>query len=252
MEVSPKEKWLQMPKVHSTYNDPEVERAFLSQARKVISEGSSDLNFMLLTGNYFQEKGYAYSAIRAWRGASKPSQKSRRKPLMDATFACLSVYLSGLVGYTVDYYYAFDEIKEILAEKGREDLWDILSERIPFVPLPPQEMLPEGLKSPVSPHYTIRADDQLVLGELYQSVHLSQIIKNLKSRYFTFFSYQGYTAFGFFQQLPTSAKFGFGQEPKGVSSRNTLQRGGYQVRHRGRDAERLVRRPDRGSQRVTA
>ncbi|MHA1730878.1 MAG: hypothetical protein ACTSU5_02995 [Promethearchaeota archaeon] len=206
--------WLIMPVVHSTYNDEAVEKAFLDKARDIISKGSSDLNFMLLTGNYFQEKGYAYSAIRAWRGAAKPSQKSRRKPLLDATFACLSVYLSGLVGYTTDYYFAFDEIKQILVEKEREDLWDIIQEKLPFVSLPPMEMLPEGLKSPVSPYFTIRADEQLVLGELYQSVHLSSIVKTLQSRYFASYSSMGYSAFGFFQQLPQSANFGFDQEPK--------------------------------------
>jgi hypothetical protein len=74
-------------------------------------------------------------------------------------------------------------------------------------------MLPEGLKSPVSPYFTIKSDNSLVLGELYQSVHLSQIVKNLQSRYFCFFSWEGYTAFGFFDQLPVSANFGFDEEP---------------------------------------
>lgn len=206
--------WLIMPVVHSTYNDEAVEKAFLDKARDILSPGSTSLNFMLLTGNYFQEKGYAYSAIRAWRGAAKPSEKSRRKPLLDATFACLSVYLSGLVGYTTDYFYAFDEIKELLLQAEREDLWDIIQEKLPFVSLPPLEMLPEGLKSPVSPYYTIKADEQLVLGELYQSVHLSSIVKTLQSRYFASYSYMGYSAFGFFQELPQSANFGFDKEPK--------------------------------------
>lgn len=203
--------------MHSTFNDEDVERAFLDKARELI--GETNLNFMFLSGNYFQEKGYAYSAIRAWRGAPKPSQKKGgRKPLLDATFACLSVYLSSMVGYTIDYFFAFDEIKEILVEKGREDLWEVISEKLPFVSLPPLEMLPEGLKSPVTPYYTIKSDENLVLGELYQSVHLSNIVKTLKSRYFTFFSYQGYTCFGFFRHLPLSANFGFNKEPQAFTA----------------------------------
>ncbi len=208
-----KKEWLIMPKIHSTFHDENVEQAFLTKAKEIIAP-EEELNFILISGNYFSEKGFAYSAIRAWRGAAKPSENAKRKPLLDATFACLSVYLSSLVGYTVDYFYAFDEIKEILLEKGREDLWEIIAEKLPFVALPPAEMLPEGLKSPVSPYYTIKSDNTLVLGELYQSVHLSQIVKNLMSRYFCFFSHEGNTAFGFFDQLPMSANFGFDQEPK--------------------------------------
>ncbi|HMF33636.1 MAG TPA: hypothetical protein VKK79_19590 [Candidatus Lokiarchaeia archaeon] len=204
--------WLIMPQIHSTFHNEAVETAFLNKAREIIAP-DADLNFILLSGNYFSEKGYAYSAIRAWRGAMRPGSDSKRKPLLDATFACLSVYLSSLVGYSVDYFYAFDEIKEILMEKDREDLWEIISEKLPFVPLPPSEMLPEGLKSPVSPYFTIKSDNSLVLGELYQSVHLSQIVKNLQSRYFCFFSWEGYTAFGFFDTLPVSANFGFDEDP---------------------------------------
>ena len=36
----------------------------------------------------------------------------------------------------------------------------------------------------------------------------------MKSRFFCFFSYEGYTAFGFFNLLPLSAKFGFEKPAK--------------------------------------
>ena len=121
---------------------------------------------------------------------AKPSATSKKKPLLDATFACLSVYLGSLVSFQVDFFFAYDEIKKILMEHDREDLWIIIEEKLPFVSLPPQEMFPGNLKSPISPYYVIKQDEELVLGELYPSVHLSKIVTNLKSRFFCFFSYE--------------------------------------------------------------
>ena len=80
--------------------------------------------------------------------------------------------------------------------------------------LPPAEMFPENLKSPISPYYVIKQDEELTLGELYPSVYLSNVVKNLKSRFFCFFSFDGNTSFGFFNSLPTAANFGFDEPPK--------------------------------------
>lgn len=209
-----KSKWLILPQPHSSFNDDEVESALLEKARELLGAESPGLSFMLLSGNFFETKGYAYSAIRDWRGAAKPSTSSKKKPLLDATFACLSVYLGSLVSFQVDFYFAYDEIKKILQQADREDLWIIIEEKLPFVSLPPQEMFPGNLKSPISPYYVIKQDEELVLGELYPSVHLSKIVSGLKSRFFCFFSYEGYTCFAFFNVLPLSAKFGFGKRPK--------------------------------------
>ncbi len=210
-----KKSWLIMPKPHSTFNDEAIEEALLEKARELLAtQHTENLQFMIMSGNFFESRGYAYSAIRDWKGAAKPSEKARRKPILDATFACLSVYLGSLVSFQVDFFYAYDEIKNILMESDREDLWIIIEEKLPFVSLPPQEMFPEGLKSPISPYYVIKQDEDLCLGELYPSVYLSNVVNNLKSRFFCFFSYEGYTAFGFFNNLPISAKFGFDQDIK--------------------------------------
>ena len=208
-----KEKWLIMPQPHSSFNDDSVEDALLGKARELLGNASG-LSFMMLSGNFFETRGYAYSAIRDWKGATKPSTSSRRKPILDATFACLSVYLGSLVSFQVDFFYAYDEIKKILLDSDREDLWIIIEEKLPFVSLPPQEMFPQNLKSPISPYYVIKQDDDLVLGELYPSVYLSKVVANIKTRFFCFFSYEGYTAFGFFNVLPMDAKFGFDKPSK--------------------------------------
>ncbi|MBD3350288.1 MAG: hypothetical protein GF364_02270 [Candidatus Lokiarchaeota archaeon] len=214
MPRSKKKDWLKMPIPHSTFNDDNVEEALLEKARELIAPGDLNLQFMMLSGNFFETKGYAYSAIRDWRGMTKPSKNQKRKPILDATFACLSVYLGSLVSFQVDFWYAYDEIKKILIDNDREDLWIIIEEKLPFVSMPPAEMFPEKLKSPISPYYVIKQDEDLCFGELYPSVYLSNIVKSLKSRFFCFFSYQGYTAFGFFNLLPLGAKFGFEKEPK--------------------------------------
>lgn len=214
MTKKDKESWLIMPKPHSTFNDEVIEDALQTKARELLATDSQSLQFMMLSGNFYETKGYAYSAIRDWRGATKPSASARRKPILDATFACLSVYLGSLVNFTIDFFYAYDEIKKILLDQDREDLWIIIEEKLPFVSMPPQEMFPEGLKSPISPYYVIKQDEELLLGELYPSVYLSNIVRSLKSRFFCFFSFMGYTAFGFFNHLPISAKFGFNKEAK--------------------------------------
>lgn len=212
----PKEQkeWLIMPKPHSTFNDDAVEAALLQKARELIAPDDPNLSFMMLSGNFYETRGYAYSAIRDWKGAIKPSMSQKKKPVTDATFACLSVYLGSLVSFQVDFLYAYDEIKKILLENDREDLWNIIEEKLPFVSMPPQEMFPEGLKSPISPYYVIKQDQEMCFGELYPSVYLSNIAKTLKSRFFCFFSFEGYTAFGFFNLLPLSAKFGFEKPAK--------------------------------------
>ena len=201
------------PKIHATYNSDDVETALVNKAKEILGMDDSDINFIFLSGNFFDTRGWAYSAIRSWRGAIKPSS-SKKRPILDATFACLSVYLSSLISFQADFAFAYDEIKEILSEKGRDDLWAIIEEKIPFVSLPPAEMFPPGLKSPIAPYYTLKQDEELFLGELYSTVFLSNYVKNMKSRYYVYFSYQGYSAFGFFSSLPKTSKFGFDTTPR--------------------------------------
>jgi hypothetical protein len=211
------EEWLIMPEIYSSTNDDQLESALRDKTRELISKGfltEDNVSFILISGNFHTAKGYTYSAIRDWKGIIRPedAKKTGRRPVLDSTFACLSVYLSSLVSFQCDFQFAYEEIKKILYDNERPDLWTIIDEKLPFVSLPPNEMFPESLKSPISPYYTIQADNELTLGELYPSVHLSNIVKNLKSRFFTFFTYKGNTAFAYFNVLPKSAKFGFDQQ----------------------------------------
>ncbi len=107
-----KSKWLILPEPHSSFNDDEVEHALLDKARELLGEESAGLSYMLLSGNFFETKGYAYSAIRDWRGAAKPSATNKKKPLLDATFACLSVYLGSLVSFQVDFFSCMMRLKK--------------------------------------------------------------------------------------------------------------------------------------------
>ena len=132
---------------------------------------------------------------------------------MEATFASLSVYLSSLLSLQSDFYFAYDEIKEILVEKKREDLWAIVEEKLPFISLPPSEMYGNQV-SPISPYFVIKQDEDLILGEIYPSVYLTEIITSIKSRFFVFFQHQGYSSFGFFNALPERKQFGFEQKAK--------------------------------------
>ncbi|MBY9018214.1 MAG: hypothetical protein KGD66_05205, partial [Candidatus Lokiarchaeota archaeon] len=93
------------------------------------------------------------------------------------------------------------------------DLWTIVSEKLPFVSLPPKEMYGNQI-SPISPYFVIKQDDELILGEIYPSAYLSKVIDNIKTRFFVFYQYQGYSAFGFFDSLPDLSNFGFEQQPK--------------------------------------
>jgi len=203
---------LQYPKAHSPFNDEIVEKALIEKARELFS---NDVNFILLSGQFFDTRGWAYSALRSWRGAIKPSSTSTsKKSTLDATFACLSVYLSSLISFQADFAFAYDELRQILEKEDRDDLWAIVEEKLPFVSLPPQEMFPPGLKSPIAPYYTLRQDEDLFLGELYSTVFLSNYVPSLKSRFFTFYQYEGNTAFGYFNQLPEVSKFGFNEPAK--------------------------------------
>ncbi|MFX0099574.1 MAG: hypothetical protein ACFFCS_08330 [Candidatus Hodarchaeota archaeon] len=208
-----KKSWLIFPDVHSEENNDEIEEALVAKAHELMGEGDS-FKFFFLTGNYLGVKGYAYSTFRHWPGALKPGASKTRRPILDATFSCLSVYLSGLVSYTTDFKYAHDEIKDILDKTGRSDLVEIVEEKLPFATLPPKEMLKEG-QTPISPYYLIKNDEDLLLAELYPSVQLTEIIENIRSRYFCFFNSEtGYNCFGFFDNLPENARFGFNTTPK--------------------------------------
>jgi hypothetical protein len=213
MGTKKKDAILVYPKIHAKFNDEEVESALLSKAKELLGIEGQDLNFILLSGQFFDTRGWAYSALRSWRGAIKPSS-SKKKPQLDATFACLSVYLSSLISFQADFAFAYDEIKQILENADRDDLWAIIEEKLPFVSLPPAEMFPPGLKSPIAPYYTLRQDGDIFLGELYGSVFLSNYVTNMKSRFFVYFNFEGNSAFGYFNQLPPTKNFGFGESPK--------------------------------------
>ena len=207
-----------MPKIHSKFNDEDLEGVLIEKATQFLSTETKEApSYIFLSGGFFDVKGFAYSALRAWKGAVKPSEKGGRQPLLEATFASLSVYLSSLLALQSDFYFAYDEIKEILMEKKREDLWTIISEKLPFISLPPKEMYGNQV-SPISPYYVIRQDDELTLGEIYPSAYLSSIITSIKTRFFVFFQHQGYTAFGFFNSLPGRKKFGFEEKPRDFSN----------------------------------
>jgi hypothetical protein len=208
------DEFLIMPKLHAKFNDEEIEVALFEKSRELIGTAQQDINYFFLSGNFYNTRGYSYSAIRDWRGVRKPGEAKGKKPMLEATFACLSVYLSSLISFQTDFNFAYEEIKQILVEKEREDLWTIIEEKLPFVSLPPAEMFPPGLKSPISPYYIIRQDQDITLGELYPSVFLSEVVQNLKSRFFSFFTYEGSNAFGYFNVLPATANFGFDEQPQ--------------------------------------
>ncbi len=222
-----KYKWLIMPQLHSGYKEINIEVALLNKTRELLTDEEGEIpQFIILSGNFFDVQGFAYSAVRSWRGAIKPSEDSKKQPVLEATFASLSVYLSSLLSFQQDFYYAFDEVKQILNDAERWDLWAIIEEKLPFVCLPPQEMF--GLrKSPISPYYLITYDGTMTLGELYPSVYMTRIIQSIKSRFFCYYAYEGYTAFGFFNSLPPSENFGFDTEPKplraGVESETIIK-----------------------------
>jgi hypothetical protein len=118
-----------------------------------------------------------------------------------------------LLALQSDFYFAYDEIKEILLEKKREDLWTIVSEKLPFISLPPKEMYGSQV-SPISPYFVIEQDDELTLGEIYPSAYLTKVISSIKTRFFVYFQYMGYSAFGFFDSLPERTKFGFEEKAR--------------------------------------
>ncbi len=210
-----------IPRVHSKFNTPELENSFVDKTNNIM--GNRTVNYFLISGGFFDVKGFAYSAIRSWKGAAKPSEgDSGRRPLLEASFASLSVYLSSLLSLQSDFYYAYDEVKEILLEKKRRDLWEIISEKVPFMSLPPKEMYGEQ-QSPISPYFVIQQDEDLVLGELYPSVYLTNIIPSIKTRFFTFFKHQGYTAFGFFDSLPPQKNLGFEKLAKEMNKEGTAE-----------------------------
>ena len=209
-----KRSWLMMPEIHSKFSDKALEDTLIKKALELLADEHGDApSYIFLSGQFFDVKGFAYTGLRAWKGAVKPSEKCGRQPLLEATFASLSVYLSSLLGLTGDFYYAYEEIKEILFEKKREDLWAIVEEKLPFTSLPPKEMY-GAHQSPISPYFVIKQDDYLTLGELYPSVFLSNIIQSIKSRFFVFFQHQGYSALGFFNSFPDVENFGFEEEAR--------------------------------------
>jgi hypothetical protein len=210
--MAKKQNWLIFPSVHSERHSEKVEAALLAKAQELFGEDES-FKFFLLTGNFLGTHGYTYSALRQWPGAIKPESGKSRRPVLDAQFACLSIYLSGLVSMQVDYNEIYKELMVVLEKSGREDLADIVEEKLPFVSMPPKQMLKEG-QTPITPYYIIKNDDDMLLGEMYPSVQLTEIAETIRSRYFVFFSYQGFSAFGFFDNLPEVTHFGFGVVPK--------------------------------------
>jgi hypothetical protein len=208
-------KWLIMPVIHSKYNDKALEDVLINKSRDFLMKEQGFIpSFIFLSGSFFDIKGFVYTGLRAWRGAVKPSDSDEgRRPLLEATFASISVYLSSLLALQADFFFAYDEIKEILLDKKREDLWTIVAEKLPFISLPPKEMYGNQV-SPISPYFVIEQDEELTLGEIYPSAYLTKIIKSIKTRFFVFFQYHGYSAFGFFDSLPDRSKFGFEEKAR--------------------------------------
>jgi hypothetical protein len=217
--MAKKKKWLMMPVVHSKFNDKTLEDSLINISRELLTKEEGYVpSFIFLSGSFFDIKGFVYTGLRAWRGAVKPSVSDEgRRPLLEATFASLSVYLSSLLALQSDFYFAYDEIKEILAEKNREDLWTIVSEKLPFISLPPREMYGNQV-SPISPYFVIEQDEDLILGEIYPSAYLTKVISSIKTRFFVFYQYQGYSAFGFFDSLPDRSNFGFEEKARDFNS----------------------------------
>lgn len=222
--MAKKKTWLQMPKVHSKFHDAKLESVLINKSIELITgEKGEAPSFLFLSGAFFDVKSFAYSGLRAWKGAVKPSESNGgRRPVLEATFASLSVYLSSLLALQSDFFFAYDEIKDILLEKKREDLWTIVSEKLPFISIPPKEMYGSQV-SPISPYFVIKQDEELTLGEIYPSAYLTQIIKNIKTRFFVFYQYQGYSAFGFFNALPVLSKFGFEEQASDFNSDPTSE-----------------------------
>jgi len=208
-------KILMMPIIHSKFNDKSLEDTLLNKSKTLLTEKKgAPPSFIFLSGSFFDVKGFVYTGLRAWKGAVKPSSSDEgKRPLLEATFASLSVYLSSLLALQSDFFFAFKEIEDILLEKKRDDLWAIVSEKLPFISLPPKEMY-GNQSSPISPYFIIEQDDELILGEIYPSAYLTKIISSIKTRFFVFFQYQGYSAFGFFDGLPERAKFGFEEKAR--------------------------------------
>ncbi|HME52864.1 MAG TPA: hypothetical protein VKM55_11650 [Candidatus Lokiarchaeia archaeon] len=209
------ESWLIFPSVHSTEHSQAVEDALVKKAQELFGEiEGENFKFFLLTGGFLGSFGFTYSSVRYWPGTIRPeAKKSSRRPVIDAVFSCLAIYLSGLVAYQTDYDQAYAEILDVLEKAGRPDLADIVEEKLPFVSMPPKQMLKEG-QTPVTPYYLIKNDEEILLAELYPSVQLTEIVDSIRSRYMVFFSYQGFTAYGFFDNLPENARFGFGTPAK--------------------------------------
>ena len=211
--MAKKKKFLMMPVIHSKFNDKNLEDTLINKSRTLLTEKKGvPPSFIFLSGSFFDVKGFVYTGLRAWKGTVKPSDEGRR-PLLEATFASLSVYLSSLLALQSDFFFAYQEIEDILLEKKREDLWAIVSEKLPFISLPPKEMY-GSQSSPISPYFVIKQDDELILGEIYPSAYLTKVITNIKTRFFVFFQYQGYSAFGFFDSLPELANFGFEEKAR--------------------------------------
>lgn len=222
--MAKKKKILMMPVIHSKFNDKNLEDILISKSRTLLTEKKGARpSFIFLSGSFFDVKGFVYTGLRAWKGAVKPSSSDEgRRPLLEATFASLSVYLSSLLALQADFYFAYDEIKDILLEKKREDLWAIVSEKLPFISLPPKEMYGSQV-SPISPYFVIEQDDELILGEIYPSAYLTKVISSIKTRFFVFFQYQGYSAFGFFDSLPDRARFGFEESAREFNEEPTSE-----------------------------
>ena len=108
-----KQDFLAYPKSHYKFNDEAVEQALLAKSRDFLGTGEQNLNFILISGQFYDTRGWAYSSVRSWKGAIRPGENTNKKSLLDATFACMSVYLSSLISFQADFTFAFDEIKTI-------------------------------------------------------------------------------------------------------------------------------------------
>ena len=114
--MAKKKTWLQMPIVHSKFHDAKLESILINKSIDLLTGDKGEApSFLFLSGAFFDVKSFAYSGLRAWKGAVKPSDSNGgRRPVLEATFASISVYLSSLLALQSDFFFAYDEIKDIL------------------------------------------------------------------------------------------------------------------------------------------
>ena len=78
-----------MPVVHSRFHDAKLESILIEKSIDLLTGDKGVApSFLFLSGAFFDVKSFAYSGLRAWKGAVKPSESNGgRRPILEATFA---------------------------------------------------------------------------------------------------------------------------------------------------------------------